>query len=543
MDAPLNSAAQQDVEASQPRPQVAPMRRSRRRTAIIVLAVILVCCAVGLAITFASTGFPWNHKHQQPLQCHLDHCSDVELPFDATSCDQASCKACSDGYDLAHDQQGKYCALSCRIDHCKTLVVHRDTATCQQATCRSCSDGYTVYRDIEGQYCGLSCNVEHCGDVSVPRSAASCDKAICNSCYDGYREASDDEGEYCSLTCGLPNCAATSISARHVKDCAHANTTCEHCNDGWQLDIDRKTMEYTGNCSFACTDDQVAAGCAPYYCSSSTQCSTCIPGYTVKTSSTPDSTAVSSCEAAKSTVPMTFYMYRAQSQSTYPPENCDLASASGVMWYLANEVVDRRMSCPRHYDITRVLRYRVKVFNPPAVHQPRNGQLGHFVQFDGGKCTVPHCDDNWKQFGYMVGCQLQSGSFHYPGAAWYSLPGRCTSLRYDDPNKKACMAAHPGGQCASPDSTTHCTWHTEDAGEVSVDELSGIKDHAAFCKAGYWEYDDETDSGNGTSFWNDKADLAQNQRRVLKLLQLFAEKYPGEHTTALALPDPHCDGW
>ena len=120
----------------------------------------------------------------------------------------------------------------------------------------------------------------------------------------------------------------------------------------------------------------------------------------------------------ESATEMSFYMYRAaglmeicriswrfealeaapkaQSKVEYPPENCDLASAAGVMWYLHNEVVKL---CPRHYDITRVLRYKVTVFNPASVFAVRAGQFGHFVQFDFGQCTVPDCATWWAKYG------------------------------------------------------------------------------------------------------------------------------------------------
>lgn len=207
------------------------------------------------------------------------------------------------------------------------------------------------------------------------------------------------------------------------------------------------------------------------------------------------------------------------------------------MWYLHNEVVKY---CPRQYGITRVLRYNVTVFNPPSVFPVRQGQFGHFVQFDYGQCTVPKCPDQWTSFGFMVGCQTQNSVWNYERSYWYSLPGSCPSMTYKTKTDE-CKQQEPGGQCSSPDGSTNCTWHAEPAGEVLVDELSGITDYNAFCAAHNIEYDVATDRGRGTDFWDQKLNATRNKERVLTLDRFFAKKYPSADT--LSMPEPICDGW
>lgn len=58
---------------------------------------------------------------------------------------------------------------------------------------------------------------------------------------------------------------------------------------------------------------------------------------------------------------LTFYTYRAQGTTSYPPENVNMANLAGVMWYLNNEIVGRAdWGGKRKFDITRILRYKVQ---------------------------------------------------------------------------------------------------------------------------------------------------------------------------------------
>lgn len=385
----------------------------------------------------------------------------------------------------------------------------------------------------------LQCEIVHCADVHVDAGATSCSGAVCQACDFGWSPASDDQGSFCAISCPVAHCDVPHPQARNETSCP-SNVTCDRCTKGYEAEVNRSTLLPTGQCTFTCTAEQLQSGCASGSCNPA-GCSQCVPGFSkvaakgnLKGRRSQHGTG---CEKASATTKMTFYMYRAQSAESYPPENCDLASAAGVMWFLHNEVVH---FCPRHHNITRVLRYKVTVFNSPSTFGPRQGQFGPFVAFNYGMCTVGNCTDHWQQFGYAVGCQAQGMDRHYANSYWYSLPGKCPSRRWD--NKTAeCEASEPGGQCKTPDGSENCTWHAAPAGEVTIDELSGIADYDAFCAAGGVEYDSGTDQGRDCSFWDGKDDDAKNAARVLKLQQLFAKHYPVDD--AMLLPDPLCDGF
>mmetsp|Transcript_2703 Transcript_2703/g.6910 ORF Transcript_2703/g.6910 Transcript_2703/m.6910 type:complete len:500 (+) Transcript_2703:125-1624(+) len=425
---------------------------------------------------------------------------------------------------------------------------------------------------------GKLCRIERCRsvDISAVGEEGDCHKARCTACHDGFAPFYDDEGQYCGPQCPVGGgCEKVHAPPRDAKKCSEltSGVLCDRCSDGFQPLLHSKTLEPLGACTYVCTAAQLGAGCAPQSCRADGSCSGCAPGFDlVHGSGSPTaflqrSDNFSYCEKATERVPMQFYMYRAQSQITYPPENSDLASAGGVMWYLHNEVVARNQSCTcmtpsctsRHNDITRVLRYKVTVLNP---EQAGHGQFGHFLQFDSGRCSYASCEDQWSNPSYVVGCQMtpkvggvpvQSADYGSK-SMWYSLPGPCPMLPFSDPNKTVCAEGggsypfeqpRPGGawcdnQTHPPDGTNACTWSAEDAGEISLDELAGIIDHARFCKEGNYEYDDLSDQGQGTTFWDGKADPALNAQRVVRMLELFAKHYPEADNL---LPEPICDGW
>lgn len=297
---------------------------------------------------------------------------------------------------------------------------------------------------------------------------------------------------------------------------------------------------------------------------------------------------------------MTFYMYRASKNEDYHPENINLATAGGVMWYIHNEVV--RAGCvkpdaqkpefARHYDITRILRYKVTVKNPTEVFnykksegQDYKKQFGHFVQFDSGNCTVQGCAKFWEDYGYNVGCQkapevcldktiepptpcpedkrMVMYESRFSHSYWYSLPGRCPSKPFTAADKLGeCAKAEVGGECPRPvnsdgsgaaqepgdealmpTGTKTCTWKIQGDGEVFLDELTGINEkygtYQKFCDAGNKEYDAETDKGSGIDFWDTKMDASKNEDRTRLLLKRFKVAYPDDPYIA----DPWCDGF
>lgn len=497
---------------------------------------------------------------EKALKCDIGFCETVELLKDAKDCSGAVCVKCKAGYKEANDGTS-YCGLDCPVEQCAKVNVPRKVTKCDdpEVTCQACNADHTTFRDEKGLYCGYNCTVEKCIKVSVKRGTTSCaEKGMvsCENCVSGLTGMADDKGAYCGPICPLANCKTNSVP-RGAVDCTVAK--CAECNEGWERAVDGK-LEFTGSCQAMCTTDQIRRGCEKNSCTDSSRCERCTPGYT-------HDAGKGWCIRLTEPKLIEFYMYRASRSENYHPENIDLASAGGVMWYLHNEVV--RLSCPRHYDITRVLRYKVKVkntqqvWNTPGLFDGRQKghQFGKFTQFDYGRCTIPDCPQLWNNKGYHVGCQdsaLQEPgkpwyTSRYSVSTWYSLPGRCPSKRFDDPGKMDCAKTERGGECPKPANldpvpgdessfptgASDCTWRVEEAGEVSVDELSGITDYAAFCAAKNREYDPDTDRGTGINFWDNKTSEQANAERTRVLLRKFLDVYPQYPY----LPDPVCDGF
>lgn len=74
-------------------------------------------------------------------------------------------------------------------------------------------------------------------------------------------------------------------------------------------------------------------------------------------------------------------------------ENVNAANLAGLMWYLEHEVVFAE--CPRHYNITRILRYKVSLKTPKRF----NHNFSQFFAYDKGMCTSPLCGADYAKHG------------------------------------------------------------------------------------------------------------------------------------------------
>eukprot|EP00438_Fugacium_kawagutii_P014453 Skav223500 [mRNA] locus=scaffold1160:93056:96571:- [translate_table: standard] len=271
------------------------------------------------------------------------------------------------------------------------------------------------------------------------------------------------------------------------------------------------------------------------------------------------------CKMPKGPVSMTFYMYRAQSDYCYDMENVNLGDLAGVMWYLHKEVV---ASVPRKYNVTRILRYLVTVKNPQETFNHEqylfngetNGkQFGPFGAFDNARCTASHCEEELSEFGNAVGCQaVETMQYNYKRQApvdycepadsaecvsgtWYSLVGACP-LHSLYQKSDECKQQNPSPRCKEPDGTPGCNYAVRYAGQVSLDEVEGIPNYEMWWQngtapTGNIEYEVLSDTGNGTSFWNDRLSERQCSDRMQQVLGLFAKRYP---SLPKDLPDPPC---
>lgn len=236
---------------------------------------------------------------------------------------------------------------------------------------------------------------------------------------------------------------------------------------------------------------------------------------------------------------MTFYMYRVDNDQKYALNGVNMANLDGDLWYLHNEVV---ASCPRKFGITRMTRFKVTMrATKELAGQGKN--FDNFVAFDKAKCTVPGCAQlHWDPLGYVIGCSPNDkGQVAVPGQpAWYSLPGTCPSKFYYQKSPQ-CIAAEPGGNChgAAVTGSKTCTYNIEEAGEIRMDDISGIPNYNEVCQAkGLLEYDEQTDKGTGTNFWDGKADAGKGAARLKHIESMFAKKFP---QWPAHLDDPPCD--
>ncbi|CAK9048147.1 unnamed protein product [Durusdinium trenchii] len=268
----------------------------------------------------------------------------------------------------------------------------------------------------------------------------------------------------------------------------------------------------------------------------------------------------------------TFYMYRAVSDTVYPPMNVNTANLAGVLWYLHNEVVERT---PRKFGITKIIRLKVQTRAPQTLWE-KGMNFGVRLAFDSGQATGPfECGRDewgpklcqgpfnnsmdvgmhngsvvgafeWDTYGYFVGCNklghfpFPNYKIYYPGAVWWSLPGPCPSKNYTQWTDW-CKEREPGGYCdQTPTGQGNCTWTYEDAGEITIDELTDIRNYTAFMESGRKEYMRGPDRGLGWTWWDSKRDTLANEWRIMLAKELFDKKYPNS-TPESELQEPECD--
>jgi len=244
-----------------------------------------------------------------------------------------------------------------------------------------------------------------------------------------------------------------------------------------------------------------------------------------------------------------FYAYRVQDDKNYPDENINAASLAGALWYIHHEVV---IVCPRKFGMTRIRRMKVTMQNTCELYSSTQTNFGAFKAFDSARCHVDDCAETFSRYGFIVGCQhipFNKGIFaaycdkphtacRYPH--WYSFPGKCPSMDYKNKANPICQH-EAGGACKNVTGARDCTYHIEQAGEVTFDELyeSTGPSHnwAAFC-AGRKEYNNQTDKGEGVSFWDGIYSPHKCIERYDKVQAKFREKYPD---MPVELDQPHCD--
>eukprot|EP00929_Paragymnodinium_shiwhaense_P012630 TRINITY_DN12001_c0_g1_i1.p1 TRINITY_DN12001_c0_g1~~TRINITY_DN12001_c0_g1_i1.p1 ORF type:complete len:697 (+),score=130.89 TRINITY_DN12001_c0_g1_i1:24-2114(+) len=279
----------------------------------------------------------------------------------------------------------------------------------------------------------------------------------------------------------------------------------------------------------------------------------------------------------------TFYMYRAQSEpgedGYYPVENVNLGTMGGVLWYLHNEIIQTCSGAggiggsrvggtgvwgDRKFQISRIRRVKISMkATQPLLDKGMN--WGPLCSYDAGECTGPHrgtywsgvgsgwgSKNEWDEYGFILGCgrvglwphQHWHSGWKYPDAFWYSVAGPCPAVQYGK-RWDTCTLEMPGGKCEVPTGAGNCTYSVEEAGDIDLDELVGIKpkweSRAAFCSQCGAEGSAWSAGGCGLNFWGANIwDEASNKAQVEKALEMFEEKYPEMASHEDMLP-PECD--
>eukprot|EP00933_Yihiella_yeosuensis_P035943 TRINITY_DN29627_c0_g1_i1.p1 TRINITY_DN29627_c0_g1~~TRINITY_DN29627_c0_g1_i1.p1 ORF type:complete len:346 (-),score=65.12 TRINITY_DN29627_c0_g1_i1:302-1339(-) len=216
-----------------------------------------------------------------------------------------------------------------------------------------------------------------------------------------------------------------------------------------------------------------------------------------------------------------FYVYRAKDKETYADENVNMANLPGVLWYLHNEVVGH---CPRKFGVTRIIRYKITMRATPEL-AATGKNFARLCHFDYAQCTGPESSlQDYSSYGYVVGCDKPSfKQASYPQATWYSFPGKCPEK--DFKHKANCPKV--GGLCKPGEAWSRtCTWKKESAGEITLDQLTHIRNFDARCKRGFAEYNLNCDCGGGSNFWRGKTNYRVGLKRERWLQYLFKRHFP-----------------
>lgn len=249
---------------------------------------------------------------------------------------------------------------------------------------------------------------------------------------------------------------------------------------------------------------------------------------------------------------MTFYAYRAAAGSDDDAlDNSVVMDLAAVLSYIHLHVVSES---PRAFGIDRIKRWKVTVRTTREYFNAKEGRsFGWFWDFQDGKCVDENCDDYYRHYGMIVGC-AQAPMDEFQGAPYlsfpdsgddnpvahvgllWSLPGACPSQGKD--GDAQCREQLPGGLCGMAVGSPDCTYSAEDAGEIMLDELAGIKDYNSFVAGGGVEYDPDMDSGNQNTFWKGMGTRRQCDQRIKAASFLFAERYP---ELAASMAEPFCD--
>lgn len=256
-----------------------------------------------------------------------------------------------------------------------------------------------------------------------------------------------------------------------------------------------------------------------------------------------------------STAPiMHYYMYRVQNDEDYSPENQNMANIAGALWYLHNEIVWHHWLRAGTFASTPKTRIeRFLVFSRASQELYDKGMnFGVVNTYDLGKCSGPYKCENLQEYGPVVGCESwdpkQGNNFPhgqwtgknvYPNAVWYSLPGKCSSVKFWQ-QQGDCSNHEPSGACplgVVPTGEWTCTYTYQKVGEIRISEVENITDLEAFLEGGGREYNKETDKGIHLHFWDDIDDPVACQKRVDKVNKMFQKKYPDQPV----LEDPSCD--